>query len=348
MIFATLFQDGVTSGAIYALIALALDLVFSVTRIIFVPQGEFVAYGALTFTALQANIFPVTVWLILLLGCVTFALNTVAFTRQANTTPDSRRRLAYSALLDIGLPATAFLIASLSHRFQTSTLAQILITLLIITPMGRYIYRIAYQRVAENSILLLLIVSVALHLVMVGVGLAMFGPEGARAQPVWDASFDWGAVSLSGQNLCILLATLLCIGAMYYYFNRTLLGSALKATAINRQGATLRGGETGDAGPTPMVVAAGIGGLCGILIAPVTTIYYDTGFLIALKGFVGAIIGALASYPVAAAGALFVGVLESFSSFYASAYKEVVVFTLIIPVLFWMSLKHPQFDDGEN
>ena len=62
-------------------------------------------------------------------------------------------------------------------------------------------------------------------------------------------------------------------------------------------------------------------------------------FLIGLKGFVGAIIGGLASYPLAAAGAILVGLLESYSSFWASAFKEVIVFTLIIPVLLWRSLK---------
>ena len=50
-----------------------------------------------------------------------------------------------------------------------------------------------------------------------------------------------------------------------------------------------------------------------MLIGPITTIYYDSGFLIGLKGFVGAIIGGLASYPLAARGALLVGLLEAFS-----------------------------------
>jgi branched-chain amino acid transport system permease protein len=94
-------------------------------------------------------------------------------------------------------------------------------------------------------------------------------------------------------------------------------------------------------------LAAALGAFSGILIAPITTIYYDTGFLIGLKGFVGAIIGGLASYPVAAAGALLVGLLESFSSFYASAFKEVIVFTLIIPVLVWRSLTSRHVDEDE-
>jgi len=77
-------------------------------------------------------------------------------------------------------------------------------------------------------------------------------------------------------------------------------------------------------------------------------VYYDSGFLIGLKGFVGAIIGGLASYPVAAAGALLVGLLESFSSFWASAFKEVIVFTLIIPVLLWRSLGSRHLDEDEE
>jgi branched-chain amino acid transport system permease protein len=73
-------------------------------------------------------------------------------------------------------------------------------------------------------------------------------------------------------------------------------------------------------------------------IAPVTTIFYDSGFLIGLKAFVGAIIGAMASYPVTALGAVLVGLLESFASFWSSAFKEVVVFGVLIPVLLWRSL----------
>jgi ABC-type branched-subunit amino acid transport system permease subunit len=74
-----------------------------------------------------------------------------------------------------------------------------------------------------------------------------------------------------------------------------------------------------------------IGAISGILIVPITTLYYDTGFLIGLKGFVAAIIGGLVSYPLTAAAALLVGGVEAFSSFYASNYKEVIVFTLDHP-----------------
>jgi branched-chain amino acid transport system permease protein len=86
-------------------------------------------------------------------------------------------------------------------------------------------------------------------------------------------------------------------------------------------------------------MAATIGALSGLLIGPVTTLYYDSGFIIGLKGFVAAIVGGLTSYPITAAAALLVGQVEAFSSFEASAYKEVIVFTIIIPVLLWRSLR---------
>ena len=65
-----LLLDGLTNGAVYALLGLATVLVFTVTRVIFIPQGEFVAYGALTLAMLQTGKTPGTVWLLLILAGV--------------------------------------------------------------------------------------------------------------------------------------------------------------------------------------------------------------------------------------------------------------------------------------
>jgi len=125
---------------------------------------------------------------------------------------------------------------------------------------------------------------------------------------------------------------------LWLFFERTLYGKALRATAVNRLGARLMGISSQTAGQLTLAMAALIGALSGLLIGPTTTVFYDSGFLIGLKGFVAAVIGGLASYPGAALGALLVGVIEAFGSFWASAFKEVIVFTLILPVLLWRSL----------
>ncbi len=74
--------DGATNGAIYALLALALVLVFAITRIIFIPQGEFVAYGALTLALLQLGRLPGTVWLLLAMATLAALLDVVAGLRR--------------------------------------------------------------------------------------------------------------------------------------------------------------------------------------------------------------------------------------------------------------------------
>lgn len=112
----------------------------------------------------------------------------------------------------------------------------------------------------------------------------------------------------------VLAASLALIVGLYLYFDRTLGGKALRATAINRNGARLMGISPALAGRQTFWVASLIGTLSGLLVAPMTTIYYDSGFLIGLKGFVAAIIGGLASanFLMAAAGALVVACRSRF------------------------------------
>jgi branched-chain amino acid transport system permease protein len=174
-----------------------------------------------------------------------------------------------------------------------------------------------------------------------------FGAEGFRNPSFWDVRFAAGPLALSGQTIFIFIASIVLIVALWLFFEKTLRGKALRATAVNRLGARLMGISTSGAGKLSFGLAAFIGALSGLLIGPTTTIFYDSGFLIGLKGFVAAIFGGLASYPAAALGALLVGILESFSSFYASAFKEVIVFTLIIPVLLWRSFQHGHADEEE-
>ena len=66
-------QDGVTNGAIYALLALALVLVFTVTRVIWIPSGEFVTYGTLTLAGLQLGKPPGTIGLLIGMAVVAAA-----------------------------------------------------------------------------------------------------------------------------------------------------------------------------------------------------------------------------------------------------------------------------------
>ncbi|MFO1342911.1 MAG: branched-chain amino acid ABC transporter permease [Burkholderiales bacterium] len=330
-IAALLAQDGLTNGAIYCLLALALVLVFAVTRVIFVPQGEFVAFTVLTLAAFEQNKLPGTVWLLLALG-VTAAVAEVLTYRS-----DVRRMLRAMAGSALPSMVAAALVWGV-HAMQAGFLLQVLATVLAVTAMGPAVYRLAFQPVATAPVLTLLIVSVAVHFVLTGLGLLFFGAEGARTSAFTNETFSIGGINISGQSLLVYAFTAVLVVAMGLFFKYTLFGKALRATAANRTGARLVGVSPNFAGSLSITLAAAIGAMSGLLIGPITTVYYDSGFLVGLKGFVGAIVGGLASYPIAAAGAIFVGLIESFSSFWASAYKEVIVFTLILPILLWRSL----------
>ena len=347
-IAAILAQDGITSGAIYALLALALVLVFSVTRVIFIPQGEFVAFGALTVAALQSSRFPHSATLLVALGVACFLVEVVGTMRNAERRHGASRSIPVAALKFLAFPIALFFVTRAVAAAQVPMLAQVALALAIVIPMGPMVYRLAFQPLAEASTLVLLIVSVGTHFALIGLGLVMFGAEGSRTTPFSDARIEVGALAISGQSLVIVAVSILLIVGLYLYFERTLSGKALRATAVNRLGARLVGIGTTQAGRLAFTLAAAMGALCGVLIAPLTTVYYDSGFLIGLKGFVGAIIGGLASYPIAAAGAVMGGLLESYSSFWASALKEVIVFTLIIPVLLWRSLTSKHVEEEEE
>jgi branched-chain amino acid transport system permease protein len=338
-----LLLDGVTNGAVYALLALAIVLVFAVTRVIFIPQGEFVAFGALTLALLQLGRVPGTIWLLLVLAALAALLDIVDALRRGLPPAQIVRILLRTLLAPVLVAALTIWAAPL----KLPLVVQSVLTLAIVTLLGPLVYRLAYQRLADATVLVLLIVSVGVHFALTGLGLVFFGAEGFRNPSFWDVRFAAGPLAITGQTISIFVASIGLIVALWLFFGRTLRGKALRATAVNRLGARLMGISTSGAGRLSFGLAAFIGALSGLLIGPTTTIFYDSGFLIGLKGFVAAIFGGLASYPAAALGALLVGILESFSSFYASAFKEVIVFTLIIPVLLWRSFQHGHDDEEE-
>jgi ABC-type branched-subunit amino acid transport system ATPase component/ABC-type branched-subunit amino acid transport system permease subunit len=227
---------------------------------------------------------------------------------------------------------------------------QVALTLAMVVPLGASMYRLVYQPIADASILVLLIVSVACHFVLDGLALVAFGPDGARTEPFTDARFEFAGQSVAVQNLVVVAVSILLIGAMFWFSQHTAYGRALRAAASNRRGAALMGISPDMAGIASFTLTTFICATAGVLIAPFVTIYYNTGLLISLKAFVGATVGAMVSYPLAGVGAVLIGVFESFAAFWSSAYKESLVFALMVPILLGCSLlaKHAIDEEEEK
>jgi branched-subunit amino acid ABC-type transport system permease component len=338
-----LIQDGVTNAAIYALLALAFVLVFSVTRIIFVPQGEFVTYGALTLATIEAGKFPRGVWLLLVLGIYIGLRDGLADLRAQRSWAASRTFVRALLVPVIVLAATIVLM-----KLRLPLFGQTLLALLIVVPLAPMVYKVAFEPAAGASVLVLFMLAVAVHFALVGTGLLLFGAEGSRTSPTFSSVLQLDMLVVPAQSLWIIGASVTLMGALYLFFNHSLTGKALRATAINQVGARLVGIGPIRAGMICFTLAGFIGALSGIFISPITAIYYDSGLTIGLKGLVAATLAGLTSYPVAALGAAIVGLVEAFSSFYASAFKDVIVFALIVPILLVRVMSGYRVEGGEE
>jgi branched-chain amino acid transport system permease protein len=322
-----LVQDAFATGAIYVLMALGIVLIFNVTRVIFVPYGDLVAYAALTLASFELDRTPGTVWLVLTLAALAFVTEAGSLIRRKRPR-QIPRAFAYWGLLP-SLPAVVAAAVGTQHL---ATPLAMLLTVALVLPLGPLLYRVVFQPIATAPVLVLFMVAVALHFAVSGLALLYFGPEGMRTSAFVRGDFAIGSFALSRQLVLIAGAAALFSAALFVFFATTLAGKALRATAVNREGARLVGIR---AGAAAFLLASAIAAIAGILISPTTTIYYDTGLIVGLKGFVGTVVGGFISYPLAALGAVVIGLLESFSSFYASALKDAIVYAAIIPVVLW-------------
>jgi branched-chain amino acid transport system permease protein len=335
--------DGLANGAVYLLAGLGLVLIFSVTRVVFVPFGDVAAFAALSLAAFETGRLPATIGLVATLAALALAVEIRSLVVRGESRRIPRAVLGWGVL-----PALPCLAAWAIAGRGAPAAVQVVVAVALVVPIIPLVARVALQPIADASVLVLLIASLALHYLLSGLGLLFFGPEGSRTAPLAGGAISLGGFSVSGQVLLMVGASLVLSGLFFLAFERTVAGKALRATAVNRIGARLVGIRPARTALLAYVAASLLAGLIGILVAPVTTMYYDSGFLIGLKAFVAAIIGGLVSYPLTAVGALAVGIVESFASFWSGALKDVIVFGLLIPVLLLRSFFSAHAEEEEE
>jgi branched-chain amino acid transport system permease protein len=119
------------------------------------------------------------------------------------------------------------------------------------------------------------------------------------------------------------------------FFNGTLMGKAIRAAAVNPKAASLAGIDTSRMTMYSFALAGALGALAGVLITPITSLSYDVGVIMGLKGFAAAVLGGYGSFPGAILGGLGLGLLESLGAgLISSVYKDVIAFVVLLLVLF--------------
>ncbi len=131
----------------------------------------------------------------------------------------------------------------------------------------------------------------------------------------------------------IVISTLVMVGLKWLY-TRTHVGLSMMAASIDADGAATTGINVPLMRTATFCLGGLIGGLAGILITPLTTVRYDMGMLLTLKGFTAAILGGLTNPFGAMLGGVTLGLLETLAvGFVSSGYKDVIALSILIVIM---------------
>ncbi|RJG02568.1 branched-chain amino acid ABC transporter permease [Noviherbaspirillum sedimenti] len=214
----------------------------------------------------------------------------------------------------------------------------ILLAIVIAAAVGILIEKLAIEPAGKGEVVNLIIITIGASLVVRGLVEVYLG-KGNHILPSFsgDAPFSILGATILPQSLWVLGVTVLIVSALGWFFNRTRLGKAMLATSHDKLAAQLVGINTKLILLLSFALAAMLGAVGGILIAPISTTSYDVGIMLGLKGFVAATLGGLGSGAGAIVGGLLLGVAEAMTAGYiSSAYKDAMPFVLILFLLFFM------------
>jgi branched-chain amino acid transport system permease protein len=142
---------------------------------------------------------------------------------------------------------------------------------------------------------------------------------------------------IATQSLWLIGITLFLGVALWYFFSRQLYGRAMRATSQNQIAARLVGINTKSMIALSFAISAAIGAIGGIVVAPLTYVVYNGGWLHTMRGILAAVIGGgLSSYMGAFVGGFTIGILEALTVGYVtSLFKDAVLFAVLLAILVW-------------
>jgi branched-chain amino acid transport system permease protein len=201
--------------------------------------------------------------------------------------------------------------------------------------LGLLLYRVGIQPARQASTLSMIIITIGAAFVLRGVALLIWGTDPYRLPAFTEgAPLKILGATLTRQNLWVVGVTAVLLAGLYLFFNYTLVGKALRASAVNPAAARLMGINTYQMALLAFGLSAATSAIAGIVIAPVTFMTYDRGLLLSLKGFVAATMGGVSSLPGAVIGGLLLGIVEAFAAgLLSSGYKDAVSFIVLFIVL---------------
>ncbi|MHB0885689.1 MAG: branched-chain amino acid ABC transporter permease [Bacillota bacterium] len=267
--------NGLAQGSIYALLALAIAVIYNTTETFNFAQGEFVLLAAY----LSASLMGVMPWYLGML-------------------------VAIAAISLFG--ATAF-------------------------------QRVAYWPLRNATFEFVIVSTLGVSLFLRNIAKIIWGAIPRPYPEYFGGVWHIAGISLVKQHVLILAVTGLLIFLFYLFMMKTTLGAMMRATAQNKQAATLMGVKVNRMVSLTYFFAALLGSVAGILIAPIYFLTIDMGMATMNKGFAATIVGGFGSIPGAIVGGLLLGLVEAFATaFISPVYKDAYTFVTLIAILVFL------------
>jgi branched-chain amino acid transport system permease protein len=215
----------------------------------------------------------------------------------------------------------------------------LLLSVLIAAAVGATMYLFAIRTARKASVISLIIITIGAAIFIRGIAGELWGVDYVRP-PYFtgDESISFLGAYIHPQALWIIGTTLAVTILLHLFLAHTMVGKALKACAINPKASGLVGINTRAMALIAFAIAAALGGIGGVVMAPLTLTSYNVGVMLGLKGFVAASIGGFKSPVAAVIGGLMLGIVESLAvgldwGPFTSAYKDVIALVVLLLIL---------------
>ena len=231
---------------------------------------------------------------------------------------------AHADVVMIGAFLAATLFVTMHLPFVVAITAAVLLTAVI----GLGIERIL-RPLESKDLNLMLIGTIGFGIVLQSVAILIWGSFGvAVPTPIPNTPIDVGGIVVTTYQLFVLAVSGIVMLLLYLFLDRTKLGTAMQAAAMDRSAATAMGVNVSSSNAIAFAIGSGIAAVAGALVGPLLYVNPALGVYVGIKGFAAAILGGFGSIPGAIVGGLIFGLIEAFASGPLSAYSELLTFVV--------------------
>ena len=232
--------------------------------------------------------------------------------------------LAYTFYVMAGIPYIPSLVLAVAGAFLVGILTE----------------RVAYRSVLKHGLASVLVATIGVSFILKGIARYIWGGKGdylSFPPLVSPEPLQFGNIMIMSQQLVVLSAAVVVMIGLAIFFRRTRAGKWMQATASNPKAALLCGLRIDRIYMYTFAVGAAVAGAAGVLMAPLTLLYPDVGFVLFIKGLAAAVLGGITSVPGAVVGGLLLGLIEQIAAGYVhSSIQDLVPFLVIMFALIFL------------